>query len=160
MTYKAYKSGYVMWQDSILIPVKRKDGSKTWWRKEIDFEDATHYWEYVCEDGSWNVYYVKRGANRRLAQCHIGKFPPESILCRIQDRDITVSDCSRVEEEPGHIVDRTPIASVIWSEDFDSKTVFELMEKWPKMPFLHIKMVIENEGGSIDNAGVIHKGNN
>lgn len=158
MTYRKRGNGYVMWQDSILIPQVKKDGTKSWWRKEIEFEDADKYWEYVCEENSWNIYYIKKGMGRRLAQCNIGEFSPEAILLRIHDRDISVSDCRKVEEERGRPTERTTLKSVVWSEDFDGKSVFELMEQWQKMPFAHIKMVIENEGGSIDNNGIIHKG--
>lgn len=158
MTSKPITNGYVMWQDSILIPTVKEDGTRTWWRKEIKFENADKYWEYICEDGMWNVYYVKRGVNRRLAQANIGKFPPDAIIARIHDRDISVSDCRKVEEEHGRQVDRTPVEGVYWSREFDGKSVFELMEHWDKMPFAHVKLVIENEGGSIDSNGIIHKG--
>lgn len=161
MTYQSVAEGYVFWQDSLLLPMKKKrpDEKTRYFRKNVAFEDAPNYWEYVCEDGYWNIYYVKRGVNRRLAQCNIGKFSPESILARISDKDISVNDCRKVEEEHGRPVERTSFVGVYWSKDFDGKSVFELMEQWQKMPFAHIKMVIENEGGSIDSNGIIHKGN-
>ncbi len=159
MTYKSIEHGYVFWVDEILIKFKTKNGKDAYMRKEVPFEDAPNYWEYICEDGSWNVYYVKRGMSKRLAQCNIGEFSPESIITRISDRDISVNDCRKVEEEHGRQVDRTPIAGLFWSKEFDGKSVFELMEQWPKMPYAHVKMVIENEGGSIDSEGIIHKGN-
>ena len=98
MTYKSIEHGYVFWQDELLLPMKKlsKEGKRMYFRKTVEFEDAPNYWEYVCEDGMWNVYYVKRGVNRRMAQCNIGKFSPESILCRIADKDINVKDCIKV----------------------------------------------------------------
>lgn len=161
MTYKSIEHGYVFWQDELLLPMKKlsKEGKRMYFRKAVAFEDAPNYWEYICEDGSWNVYYVKRGINRRMAQCNIGKFSPESILCRIADKDISVTDCRKVEEEHGRQVDRTPVTGLFWSKEFDGKSVFDLMEQWPKMPYAHVRMVIENEGGSIDKEGIIHKGN-
>ena len=68
MTYKSHCGSYVFWNDEILIKFKTKNGKDAYLKKEVPFEDAPNYWEYVCEDGSWNVYYVKRGSNRRLAQ--------------------------------------------------------------------------------------------
>lgn len=53
---------------------------------------------------------------------------------------------------------RGTIAGVVWSVDYDGKSVFDLMERWDKMPYAHVKMVIENEGGFIDDKGIIHKG--
>lgn len=160
MTYKSIEHGYVFWQDELLLPMKKlsKEGKRMYFRKTVEFEDAPNYWEYICEDGMWNVYYVKRGANRRMAQCNIGKFSPESILCRIADRDISVTDCRKVEEEHGRQVDRTPIVGIFWSIEYDGRSVFDLMEEKQKMPYAHIKMVIANEGGFIDDKGIIHKG--
>ena len=71
MTYKSHNGGYVFWNDEIIIKFKTKNGKDAYFKKEIPFEDAPNYWEYICEDGSWNVYYVKRDSNRRLAQCNV-----------------------------------------------------------------------------------------
>lgn len=160
MTYKSVEHGYVFWQNELLLPMKKlsKEGKRMYFRKTIKFEDAPNYWEYICEDGMWNVYYVKRGVNRRMAQCNIGKFAPESIIVRLSDKDISVNDCRKVEEEHGRQVDRTPIVGIFWSIEYDGKSVFDLMEEKQKMPYAHIKMVIANEGGYIDDEGIIHKG--
>lgn len=53
---------------------------------------------------------------------------------------------------------RGTVAGIVWSVDYDGKSVFDIMEQWEKMPFAHIKMVIINEGGFIDDKGIIHKG--
>ena len=53
---------------------------------------------------------------------------------------------------------RGTVAGIVWSIDYDGKSVFDLMEQWDKMPYAHIKMVIANEGGLIDDKGIIHKG--
>ena len=159
MTYKSHNGGYVFWNDEMIIKFKTKNGKDAYFKKTIPFEDAPNYWEYICEDGSWNVYYIKRGSNRRLAQCNVGDVGPKAILARIHDRDISVSDCRKVEESPGHQVGERTMVGLFWSKEFDGKSVFDLMEQWPKMPYAHVKMVIENEGGSIDGEGIIHKGN-
>lgn len=157
MTYKSHCGSYVFWNDEILIKFKTKNGKDAYLKKEVPFEDAPNYWEYICENGSWNVYYVKRGSNRRLAQANIGKFAPESIMARISDKDISVNDCKKVEEYHGR--PQQEIVGILWSHEYDGKSIIELMEKWQKMPYTHVKMVIENEGGSIDDKGIIHKGN-
>ena len=53
---------------------------------------------------------------------------------------------------------RGTVAGIVWSIEFDGKSVFDLMEQWEKMPFSHVKMVITNEGGFIDDKGIVHKG--
>lgn len=158
MTYQKTNHGYVFWNDEMIIKFKTKNGKDAYFKKTIPFEDAPNYWEYICEDGSWNVYYIKRGSNRRLAQCNVGDVGPKAILARIHDRDISVSDCRKVEEEHGHQVGERTMVGLFWSKEFDGKSVFDLMEQWPKMPYAHVKMVITNEGGYIDADGIIHKG--
>lgn len=160
MTYKSVEHGYVFWNDRLMLPMKRKspDEKQRFFVKEVPFEEAPNYWEYICEDGMWNVYYVKRGANRRMAACNIGQFAPSAIIARIKEKDITVADCKRIEEHISRPVSRIPLAGVYWSIDYDGKSVYDLMEDKPKMPYADIKAVILNEGGSIDAEGIIHKG--
>ena len=157
MTSKKIGHGYVFWQDEILIKFKTKNDKDAYLKKTIPFEEAPSYWEYICEDGSRNIYYVKRGVNRRLAQANIGEFGPAAIMARLADKDISVNDCRKVEESPGHQVGERTMAGLFWSKEFDGKSVFDLMEQWPKMPYAHVKMVIENEGGSIDGEGIVHR---
>ena len=53
---------------------------------------------------------------------------------------------------------RGTVVGIVWSVEFDGKSVFDVMEQWEKMPFAHIKMTITNEGGYIDDEGIIHRG--
>ena len=53
---------------------------------------------------------------------------------------------------------RGQVRPVVWSVDYDGKSVFDLMEQWDKIPYTHVKMVIANEGGFIDDKGIIHRG--
>ena len=53
---------------------------------------------------------------------------------------------------------RGQVRPVVWSVDYDGKSVLDLMERWDKMPYAHVKMVIENEGGFIDDKGIVHRG--
>ncbi len=158
MTYKSIENGYALFNNIIMIPLKHDDGTTYYWKKEIPFEEVPSYWEYVCEDGMWNIYYVKRGVNRRLAQCNIGQFSPEAIIYRLKDRDISSNECRAIEEHKGRQVERTQCVGIYWSIEYDGKSVFDLMENKQKMPYAHIKMVITNEGGYIDEDGIIHRG--
>lgn len=60
-------------------------------------------------------------------------------------------------ENKALMVDNKYIGIVIWSEMFDGKSVIDLMSQWDKMPYEHVKMVIANEGGYIDDDGIIHR---
>lgn len=46
-----------------------------------------------------------------------------------------------------------------WSIQYDGQHIFVVLANYPKMSFGEFKQVIVNEGGSIDEAGFIHRGN-
>lgn len=122
---------------------------------------APQYWEYVKEDDVWNLYYVKRGVSRRLAVYNIGHLTPQAIEARIQDRDVSVSDCNRIEENLHRnncIGKRIVSFTCAWSIKFDGKSVVELLAEKPKMSYAEVLQVIQNEGGYVDSKGIVHKG--
>lgn len=45
-----------------------------------------------------------------------------------------------------------------WSVEYDGRSILEFMKIKSNCSYEHAKMVIEGEGGSIDNGGIIHKG--
>lgn len=45
-----------------------------------------------------------------------------------------------------------------WSVEYDSKSVLDLLNDKPNATYAHVKMIIVNEGGSIDDKGIIHAG--
>ena len=45
---------------------------------------------------------------------------------------------------------------VKWSVEMDGKNIMALMAVKPKMTFNEVVNVIVNEGGSVDNNGIIH----
>ena len=160
MKYQAHNNGYVFWQDVLILPIKKRrptDG-RAYFRKEISFEEVEKYWEYTCEDGIWKVYYNIRDKNRRLAYVDCCKHTPEAIECMIHDKDISVSDCKRIEEaHPRVIGPRTELSPVIWSKEFNGKSVVALLLIKPKMTYNEILNVIQNEKGTVDANGIIHK---
>ncbi len=158
MTYKAIEGGYAFWNDVLLLPVKKDPKEKQrFFRKTVTFEDAPNHWEYVEEEHGWSVYYVKKGINRRLARCGMPKYEPESIIVMLKEKEITVSDCNKVEEAHN----RKPVRQLVtnnWSVEWDGKPALLLVAEKPKMSYKEILQVIQNEGGYVDSNGIIHKG--
>lgn len=143
MEYQAHGDGYVFWSPGI---------------KGLSFNQVDRYWEYCPEQGVWNIYRVIKGVSRRMAIYNIGEFSPVSIVVMLKDKECTVHDCDVIEKSQYRRPEKEKVTGVYWSIDFDGKSVMSLMEQWPRMPFAHIKLVIENEGGSIDSNGIIHRG--
>lgn len=162
MDYQVVEKGYAIWRNEIMIPTKSKPGEKKgFFRKEVALEEAPTYWEYVKEGEQWNLYYIKRGVSRRLAVANMGEFPPMSVLIQIQEREITVADCNRVEEyqREKHCAKGPKVISTNnWSVEFDNKSILALLVVKPKMTYQEVLSVITNEGGYVDSEGIIHKG--
>lgn len=45
-----------------------------------------------------------------------------------------------------------------WSVEYDRKPVLDLLNDKPNATYEHVKVVIVNEGGFIDDKGIIHAG--
>lgn len=159
MTYKTIEGGYAFWNDVLLLPMKKKDPNEKqkFFRKEVTFEEASNHWEYIKEECGWSVYYVKKGVSRRLARCGMPEYAPEGIMSMLYEKEITVSDCSRVERAHNRRVERQSVTNN-WCVEWDGKPVLLLVMNKPKMTYAEILRVIQNEGGYVDSEGFIHKG--
>lgn len=45
-----------------------------------------------------------------------------------------------------------------WSVEYDNKPILLLVMNKPKMTYMEVLEVIQNEGGYVDSNGIIHKG--
>lgn len=150
----------VFWNDVIMIPIQREDGSKYFFRKRVPFEKSPQYWEHVEEDGVWNLYYVKRGVSCRLAVYNIGHLTPQSIEAQIHDKDISITDCRHIEENlhTNRCIGKKVISTNNWCVEFDGKSVLAILAVKTKMSYKEVLNIIQNEGGYVDSMGIIHKG--
>lgn len=157
-TYKSIENGYAFWTDSIMLPMRRKPGEKQrFFKKDIPFEDAENYWEYVREEHGYSMYYVKRDVSRRLAQCGMPKYHPDAILSMLIEKVITPDMCNKVEENKSRPRERVASTSN-WAVEWDDKPILLLVMQKPKMSYKEIVDVIKAEGGYVDSEGIIHKG--
>lgn len=49
------------------------------------------------------------------------------------------------------------ICRTLWSVEFDGKNILAILFAKPKMSYNDVKLIITNEGGSVDSNGIIHK---
>jgi len=160
MNYAHNGEGIVMWHDTLMLPMKKKSplDAQKYFKKEVSFDEAPTYWFYTKEEDCWNLYYIRRGRDKRMAAYNIGEYTPEAILAKLADKDITAHDCDIMETCKTRFVGpRTELAPVIWSNDFNGKSVMSLVLLKPKMTFNEILNVIRNEGGTVDACGIVHK---
>lgn len=79
----------------------------------------------------------------------------EQILaCCFADSEFNARD---FKKEGLRLRKTIPVQAVGWSIEYDGYPIMELIRKKPKMTFAEIRNVIENEGGSIDASGIIHR---
>lgn len=69
-----------------------------------------------------------------------------------------LSQIKPVAGERSSVLERTPLQD-IWSIRFDGQSVVKILLEKPKFTFNDIVAVIENEGGSVDAIGIVHRGN-
>lgn len=116
------------------------------------------HWAY--DDKTGNVYRIKMQdcvqIERKLCGCVPLGTTPQQVGLRIEDKDITTRDEWNSQDKHRVFKDHK-MYQVKWSVDFDGKSIMALLAIKPKMTFAEVKNVIENEGGSIDAMGIIHK---
>ena len=158
MTFKSFDKGYALWNDELLLPLKKltKEGKKQYFRKTVELEDATSYWYYEEP----NLYYVKTNPyNKRLVRTNLWKWSPERIIRCLADKEITAHEASSVEAREN----RRPVVPKVsctnnWSVEYDEKPILLLVMQKPKMSYAEVLDVIKAEGGYVDEQGIVHKG--
>lgn len=171
------KGLYRFYKDERMVPVEgeykqsianymagrlNKDGSGKRYRTFLTFKQEWYeqdHWAYGKKDGTWYVYRVKMKDGQEMSRTVVGdtgsiRYSDSAMWQRFKDR------MYRVEVEP----EKTYCAKTIrhedygyyFSKEFDGKSLIALMMVKPKMTVEEIKMVIENEGGSVDKDLIIH----
>lgn len=116
------------------------------------------HWAY--DDKTGYVYRIKMEDGVEVERKLCGEVPigttPQQVGLRIEDRDITSRDAYNPEDKRRHMA-WTEMNRLDWSWEFDGKSILALCIVKPKMTYAEIKRVIEMEGGSIDEQGIIHK---
>ena len=127
----------------------KKDFDQEWYEQD--------HWAW--EESTGNVYrmYMKEGHCVRKALC--GKVDKlRHVVQYLIDGDITSRDEWSSQDKHRHLK-KEDWMQVKWCRDFDGKSIIALCAFKPKMTFAEIKNVIENEGGSVDSQGIIHRDN-
>lgn len=167
ITSNNLKSGKVLIKSYSAMSGKKSEIiQKEWKRKnpytpDIQWCEQTH-WAYNDETGEvfrW-VLAERDVANVWKEKKLVGKVmphtAPKAVLAQILDRDITVADeysSQDIHRRP----QRTMNVAPKWCVEFDGKNILALVLTKPKMSYAEIKNVIENEGGSVDTSGIIHR---
>lgn len=71
-----------------------------------------------------------------------------------KDKTINGTD---YKKESNHYIEKEPLKQVVWSKEMDGKSILVLLAAYPKMSYAEILNVILNEGGNVDESGIIHK---
>mgnify|MGYP003287579004 CR=1 FL=1 len=146
--------------------LKRKaNGDQMFFFKEQTLEDAPNHWEWSLEDGHRNLYYINhKDWSRRIVRVNFDYVTPPIIQSMLKEKEITWSDANAVDRyrrnETGyrHTIreERIPLVTD-WSVIYDGKSVYDFMEDRPKTPYADLVSMVKNEGGYIDEDGIIHK---
>jgi hypothetical protein len=98
---------------------------------------------------------MKDGAQMERKLC--GNVPlRRQVVLYLIDKDITSRDAYSNQDVHSSIR-KEDWKQVKWCRDYDGQSILVLCQLKPKMTFAEIKNVIENEGGSVDSMGIIHR---
>ena len=101
------------------------------------------------ETEGYDLYLRKKGSETYTT--HFMTKPSHSMMIElIQSGSVTkdMKNHHRIEKQ---------WTQIKWSVEFDGKTILELMQYKKKMSYADILNVIINEGGSVDENGIIHR---
>ena len=77
------------------------------------------------------------------------------ILTELFEKD-GVLDGFSYKKEKKYYIPKEP-CKTLWSVEFDGKNILAILFAKPKMSYNDVKLIITNEGGSVDSNGIIHK---
>ena len=115
---------------------------------------------WAWEEKTGNVYRVRMKDGVQTERKLCGQVDERRhVVHYLIDRDITSRDewDSQAKHKKVITTSCQNTQLVKWCREMDGKSIFALCAVRPKMTFAEIKNVIENEGGSIDSMGIIHR---
>ena len=122
---------------------------------ELKFAKNGIYWKYFLNEDCWELERVYPNGNRILIETNLD-ISPHAMLERLCDREYRVP-CAWANKKTKAVGPMIQLKEVKWSSELDGKSIMILLARYPKMSFGEIMMVIENEGGTVDAGGIIHK---
>ena len=112
---------------------------------------------WAWEESTGNVYRIKMKDGIQMERKLCGQVDERRhVVLYLIDRDITSRDEYSNQDLHRH-PKKEDWKQVKWCREFDGKSILALITLKPKMTFAEIKNVIENEGGSIDSMGIVHR---
>lgn len=100
-------------------------------------------------EGGANLYLRKCGSE--TLETHFIVKPSHSMMIELIQSGSVHKDMTnhhRIEKQ---------LVQIKWSVEFDGKPLMELLKYKHKMSYKDVLNVIENEGGSVDVSGIIHR---
>lgn len=153
------------------VRVNRAGGIEYEWRKPLRYPDKLQWvihkgvneevWLYkpqlLQQDGCSSCYgrgvkaYDVTGWSfeQILDNCRKGGFDGQEI----HQREMSEERTHPIGPRTGLGIDK----EIMWSVEMDGRSIIPLIASRPKMTYAEIVNVIENEGGYVDDKGIIHK---
>lgn len=101
------------------------------------------------KEGGYDLFLEKKGSETYTT--HFMTKPTSSILCEL------IQSGSICKDMKNHHRVQKELTQLKWSIEFDGKSIIPLMMVKDKMTYAEIVNVIVNEGGSVDENGIIHR---
>ena len=116
------------------------------------------YWSYEKNGDKWALYriYNDTGTKTKCAD-QLPELKGEAVMDELHDHFYSIHDAEKLATHR-RVLGARILVTNNWSVKYDMQSVAAVMLSKPNMTFETLNRVVTNEGGYIDNNGIIHKG--
>lgn len=120
--------------------------------------DVKAYWSYEKNGDKWALYriYNDTGTKTKCAD-QLPELKGTAVMDELHDHFYSIHDAEKLATHR-KVLGKRITSTRNWSVEYDNQSVIAVMCLKDKMTFGTLKTVVENEGGYIDDKGIIHKG--
>lgn len=116
------------------------------------------YWSYERNGDKWALYriYNETDTKTKVAD-QLPELDGTSIESELHDHFYSIHDAEKLATHR-RVLGARIMSTNNWSVEYDNQSIVAVMLLKPNMTYKTLSTVVVNEGGFIDDKGIIHKG--
>ena len=116
------------------------------------------YWSYERNGDRWALYRIYNDTDTKTKVAdQLPELEGEAIMAELGDRFFSIHDAEKLAAHR-RVLGTRIMSTNNWSVEYDNQSVVAVMLLKPNMTYETLSRVVLNEGGFIDDQGIIHKG--
>ena len=116
------------------------------------------YWSYERNGDKWALYRIYNETDTRTKVAdQLPELDGTSIESELHDHFYSIHDAEKLATHR-RVLGTRIMSTNNWSVEYDNQSIVAVMLLKPNMTYKTVSTVVINEGGFIDDKGIIHKG--